>query len=192
MFSYTPSQVIDRLEQIGGLTISDRYTLVGIQSQADAFNRFDDLFYLFYGDSLKVQTTGTTNAGKNALLNFEKEGLSGAAVWKTDEYYQDLFIPGLHKGRMKCLRQNKPIKYYRDNDKDEKAEEIGELHTGIIGANFHGVDYAENSTKISTQINGWSWACQVCNVMADYNKIISLTYPKKQAVSYALLKEFSV
>lgn len=192
MLTYTPNQVLERLKQIGGFVTPKKYTLVGVQSVADVPNSFDDLFYLFYGDRFVMLTTGTTNAGKNALLQFDKEGLSGAAVWKTDVFYEDLFVNGLHKGKMKCLRQQKPIKYYRDDNKNDKAEEIGEVHEGIIYANFHGVDYEPNSKKIATQINGWSYGCQVCNNMPEYLFIIQLTETCGKAVSYALLKEFSV
>ena len=188
---YTDTQLLNRLAEIGGKITPNKYLGISVQSKADGFNIFDDKFYLYLGGKFVLATTITTNAGKNALLNFDQGGNpDGAAVWKTNEYYEDLYSYGLHKGKMPALRQVKPIKYYRDNDKDEKAEEIGALHQGIIYANFHGVSYDPKTQVIKTNINGWSYGCQVCNNMADYRRIIELVRKHPLKMDYALLKEF--
>lgn len=188
---YTNNQLLARLDEIGGIIQDKKYLGISIQNSKDTFNKFDDKFYLFYGDQFILTTSITTNPGKNALLEFDKSGhKDGAAVWKTDEFYEDLYSYGLHKGKMRCLRQVAPIKYYRDNNKNNKAEEIGKLYEGIIFANFHGVDYDETSTIIKTDINGWSYGCQVCNNMKDYYIIIGLVQKDPYKMNYALLKEF--
>lgn len=189
--NYTDEQLLNRVKAIGGRILPDKYLIIGLQSKADAFNQFDDKFYLFLGGQFILVTTGTTNAGRNALLDFEKYGLKdGAAVWKTNEFYSDLYSYGLHKSKMPCLRQVAPIKYYRDDDKDTKAEEIGELHEGIIYANFHGVDYDFESNVVKSNINGWSFACQVCNNMKDYREIVKRVKAHPLKADYALIKEF--
>lgn len=192
---YSDKQLLDRVLEVGGEIEDDKYLIIGVQNSKDTFNKFDDKFYLFLGDQFKLVTTGTTNPGGNALLNFDKSGnKAGAAVWKTNEFYKDLYSYGLHKGKMPCLRQVKPIKYYRDNDKDMKAEEQGELFEGIIYANFHGVSYTYdpkvNHNIVKTDINGWSYGCQVCNVMEDYEKIIEAVRTHPLKANYCLLKEF--
>lgn len=189
--NYTPKQILDKVIEIGGKIVDDKYLIVGIQSKADKFNKFDDQFHMFLGREYILSTTGTTNAGKNALLNFDKGGnAAGAAVWKTNMFYDDLYSYGLHKGKMRCLRQVAPIYYYRDNDKDEKAEEQGELFHEIIYANFHFCDYDLDTEVIKTDINGWSYACQVCNNALDYNVIIDRVQAHKWKANYALLKEW--
>lgn len=188
--NYTDEQLLTRLREIGGHTTEGKYLIIGVQNSDDSFNEFDDKFYLFFGDEFVMATTGTTNPGKNALLNYDKAGLSGAAVLKTDEFYVNAFRNGLHKGRMEALRQNVPFKYYRDADKDEKAEQGGELHEGIIYANFHGVDYDPKSKAVKTNINGWSYGCQVSNNMKDYHEINRLTKANPHQIDYALLAEF--
>ena len=193
---YSDKDLLDRVESVGGeIPNIGKYLIIGVQSQEDAFNLFDDKFYVFDGTIFKQVSTGTTNAGKTALLNFDRYDLTGAAVWKTDQFIKNCFRPGYHKisradGGMRALRQNKPIEYYRDSDKDFKAEEQGKLHRGIIWANMHGVDYNPFSEKVLNEINGWSFACQVWNRMGDYRQMINATWARKKEVDYCLLKEW--
>jgi hypothetical protein len=189
--TYKDNELLEKVEAIGGkIPNIGKYLVVGVQSLEDAFNQFDDKFYVFDGPSFIMWSTGTTNAGSTALMNFEKYGLDGAAVWKTNQFVQDCFLPGLHKGKMKALRQNKPIYFYRDSDKDQKIEEQGKLYYDIIWANMHGVDYDPFSEIIKENINGWSFACQVWNRMSDYKNMITATWKRMKPVDYALLKEW--
>lgn len=188
--SYSDTELLGRLQQIGGYTEAGKYLVIGVQSTEDAFNLFDDKFYLFDGDRFIMASTGTTNSGKTALKEFDKYNLSGAVVWKTNQFVKDCFVPGLHKGKMKALRQNRSIEYYRDSNKDSKCDETGTLNRGIVGVNMHGVDYAEESNIVRNEIGGWSFGCQVWNNMKDYKKMIKLTWERNKPVSYALLKEF--
>ncbi len=188
---YTDRQLLERVESIGGkIPNIGKYLIIGVQSQEDTFNLFDDKFYVYDGNQFKLTSPGTTNVGKTALLNFTQYNLEGAAVWKTDMFYSGLYFPGLHKGRMKALRQVKDIFYFRDSDMDEKVEEQGELHHGIIYVNMHGVDYDPFSNKIKQNINGWSFGCQVWCKMSDYRLMIKATWKRNIEVDYALLKEW--
>ena len=95
---YTDSQLLERVEEIGGVIPNvGKYMIIGVQSQEDAFNRFDDKFYVFDGNVFMQVSTGTTNSGRTALYFFRDYNLSGAAVWKTDEFYQDLYKRGYHR-----------------------------------------------------------------------------------------------
>jgi len=191
MRKYTDSQLLNRVKEIGGEIVPGKYLIIGVRSLEDQFNKMDDKFYLYLGGEFVLWTPGTTNPGKNALLNFEAAGLTGAAVLKTDEFYSDAFTNGKHRGRMDALRQNVPFKYYRDDDGDDKAEEIGKIYSGIIWTNFHGVDYDPESDVIKTDINGWSYGCQVAADMTKYREIIKLTKANPFKIDFALLKEFT-
>lgn len=194
--SYTDSQLLERVEEIGGVIPNKgKYLIIGVQSQEDSFNKFDDKFYVFDGPHFKQVSSGTTNAGKTALFFYDNYNLPGAAIWKTDVFYDGLYSPGYHRpsrkgGGMRALRQRKSIWYYRDSDKDKKAEEQGEIQYGIIYANMHGVDYNPYSTLKRKDINGWSFACQVWNRMSDYRKMQQAMWKRGREVDYALLKEF--
>jgi hypothetical protein len=188
---FTDKELLGKVEDIGGkIPNKGKYLIIGMQSIEDAFDLFDDKFYVYDGNIFIMASTGTTNVGKTALGRFDEYKLDGAAVWKTNQFIEDCFIPGLHKGRMKALRQNRPIYYYRDSDKDNKVEEQGKLYHGIIYANMHGVDYDPFSNKIGTNIGGWSFGCQVWNRMSDYRQMITATWARNKTVDYALLKEW--
>jgi len=188
--SYTDEQLLNRVAKIQGFNgYPEDYWVIGVQSNEDEFNKFDDKFYLFKGKEFIMVTSGTTNAGKSGLEGYDKYGLVGVAVWKTDIIYYNLFKRGLHKGKMEAYRQDKPIYYYRDKDKDQKAEQVGELKHGIIYANMHGSTYNKGSNVVKADIGGWSIACQVYNDNDAYEKFLDITEGQKY-LSYALIKEF--
>jgi len=188
--SYTNKEILDRVKSLETFEyIPKDYWCVGIQSNEDTFNTFDDKFYLFKGEKFIRVMTGTTNAGKNALEGYDKIGLSGAAVWKTDIIYYGLYSPGKHKGRMDAWRQVKPIYFYRDSNKDKKIDESGELFHKVIYANLHTNNYDKNSVTIRKLIGGWSYACQVINDQVKYRKTMEETKSQKY-ITFALLKEF--
>lgn len=189
--SYSDKKIWDKVIELGGYIPKDNtVTIIGVQSKKDVTNKFDDMFIVYGGKYRLIVSSGTTNAGVTIQNTFKENGLSGAAVWKTNMFYKGLFEPGLHRGRMKALRQEKSIYYYRDSNKNGKCEEKGTLYHSIINANMHGIDYDENSTKIKEYINGWSWACQVWNNMQDYYEMINIVWNISKPVNYALLKEF--
>ncbi len=189
--SYSDSQLLERVESIGGIIPNrGKYMIIGVQSEEDQANVFDDKFYVYDGPDFKMVSSGTTNAGKTALQFFDDYGLEGAAVLRTDQFCPNLFFPGYHKGKMKALRQVNPVEFYRDSNKDLKADQLGELYREIIYSNMHGVSYKKNSEITKELINGWSFACQVWNQMKHYNKMQKATWRRNKHVDYALLKEF--
>lgn len=195
--NYTDTQLLERAEYFGLRipNIGEKYLIIGVQSQEDDYNLFDDKFYVFDGCDFKMVSSGTTNPGSTALKRYDRYGLNGAAVWRTNMAYENLYYPGYHKkynrfGGMKALRQVEPIFFYRDSDKDNKSEEKGVLYEDIIYANMHGVDYDPFSEITKEQIGGWSFGCQVWNNMSDYRNMIKATWKRKKHVDYVLLKEF--
>ena len=191
--NYTDKQILEMVKALPSFRyIPEGYWLAGFSSKEDEADHFDDKFYLFKGSKFIKVTSGTTNPGKYGLLNFKDYGAKGCAVIKTNEWYYDLWSPGLHKGRMRALKQVNNVKYYRDSNMNLKSDESGELYTGIIGLNFHSVTY-ETKPSIYNKIVGlligkWSTACQVANVVSDYFYIIDLVWNQK-FISYCILKE---
>lgn len=188
---YTDKQLLDRVKSLPSFKrTSGIPLLIGVQSKEDKFDEFDDKFYLFDDkDIFVIATSGTTNAGATGLKDFIKWNPKGVWVWKTDMFYPSLYKHGLHQGKMNALRQDKAVYGYRDGDRDDKNEQQGTLYFDNVSANFHGVDYDPNSVKIAKKIGGWSVACQVCNNMIDYKKIIKFVQPFVYC-DYAILKEF--
>lgn len=188
--NYSDKDLLDKVKSLPSFkSIPEDYWILGVQSNEDTFNKFDDKFYLFKGEKFKGRVTGTTNAGTTGLKNYNRYNSRGCAVVKTNEWYYGLWTYGLHKRRMPALKQVKPIKYYRDWNKNNKVEEMGRMYKGLIGINFHTVLYQKNLSFIRRLIGGWSVGCQVVNSVADYYKI--LNYVKNQkTVTYCLIKEF--
>jgi len=192
--NYTDKQLLEKATQTHGFVAFPKdYWLLGIRSKEDEPDVFDDKFYLFHSDKFVMVTSGTTNPGKYGLLNFKEYNSQGCAVVKADEWYNDLWAPGMHKGKMKALVQVSDVLYYRDNDMDLKSDEIGQIYKGIIGINFHTATYESKPNIIAKfvawLIGKWAVGCQVCNVALDYYSIIRGVWGQKR-ISYCLLNEF--
>jgi hypothetical protein len=70
--SYTSKQLLDKVKTLKSfVVIPSGYWILGVQSNEDAYDRFDDKFYLFKGEDFIMVTTGTTNAGSDGQQNFE-------------------------------------------------------------------------------------------------------------------------
>ena len=188
--NYSDKQLLDRVKSLPDFKyIPSDYWILGVQSQEDEFNKFDDKFYLFRGEEFITVTSGTTNPGKSGLLNWMKYHRTGVAVWKTDQWAYRVWKGGLHKGKMKALRQIRPVYFYRDNNANNKSEQIGKLYYDVRGFNFHSVSYNKFKNYFLTKIGGWSVGCQVVNYTDDYYNILGFTHDQDN-VSYCLLKEF--
>lgn len=190
MRNYREKELLDKVRSLPSYTgIPDDYWILGVQSKEDRFNEFDDMFYLFKGTKLITKTTGTTNAGLTGLQNYNKYTSKGCAVIKTNEWYQDLWKFGYHKGKMPSLKQINPILFYRDWNKNKKVEEYGTLYEDLIGINFHTVTYQGRVSLIQKLIGGWSVGCQVLNNVQEYYKILDLV-KHQPSIDYCLIKEF--
>jgi hypothetical protein len=187
--NYTDSQLLNKVKSLPSFNgFPQDFWILGVQSEEDTFNVFDDKFYIFKGQQFIMVTSGTTNAGKNGLMNYDDYNAEGVAVIKTNEFYYNVWKFGLHKGKMEALKQVRPFLISRDGDKDKKIEE-GHSIPVMCGINFHSNTYNLKATEIKEIIGAWSLGCQVVNNMKKYLEIIELVKPQK-VVSYCLLKEF--
>lgn len=187
---YTDRELLDRVKTLKSFKhIPKGYWILGVQSNEDTYNEFDDKFYLYKGEQFITMAVGTTNAGLTGLMNYNRYNRNGCAVIKTGEWYYKLWSYGLHRGKMPALRQVNPIKYYRDNNRDKHADQTGKLHSGLIGINFHTVTYRKDPGFWRKLIGGWSVGCQVINSVDKYYTILRKV-KWQPTVSYCLIKEF--
>ena len=187
--NYTDKQLLDRCKSLPSFKgFPNDVWILGVQSNDDVFDTFDDKFYIFQGEQFIMVTTGTTNSGKNGLLKYDEYNPEGVAVIKTNEWYLDVWKYGLHKGKIEALKQVRPFLISRDGDKDQKVEESTPKPV-MCGINFHPNSYDLTTTEIKQLIGGWSLGCQVVNVMPKYRQIMQLV-KNQRAVTYCLLKEF--
>lgn len=157
--------------------------IVGIRSKANEKNKFDDMIYLINGPMMQI-FSGTTNPGTHWLKNLMNP--KGCAVLKPGQYV-DSWKLGLHQGKYKALTQAKPITVYRDNNKNDLAEELGKEDTGMFGINIHHA----NSSAVSSIIDKWSAGCQVLNDPKQFATLLAACENSgKSAFTYTLLREF--
>ena len=93
--------------------------------------------------------------------------------------------------KYEALRQQKPVKVYRDNNKDGKYDLLEEnVHEGIYGINIHRATKWEG--KKSTQIDKWSAGCQVIAANDDFRLFMEIANKAKDtwgnSFTYTLLE----
>ena len=186
--NYTSQQLLDRVKTMPNFKGFPQSGVLDIwvRSNEDEYNKFDDKVYSFdcfpaKDPVFKMVCSGTTNAGAVGLKEFAKYNGLGCAVLKSDWIVYNSHVYGLHKGKP-AYRQAKGFPYFRDNNKNDKAEEIGKEYNDVIGANCHRAGAA------STVIGGWSTACLVRNIEVDFLKW--LAFMGKRSLSVVIINEF--
>ena len=189
--NYTSDQLLSRVKSLPNYkTIPEGFWLLGVRSNEDLPNVFDDKVYLFKGEEFILVSSCTTNPGTTVLKSYEKFNAKGAAVLVADEWHYNIWLKGKHLGKTTALVQTgNKVRVYRDGDKDEKSEHTDLVQEGYFGINFHPNTRDINAKTTGTLINGWSAGCQVVNNMDKYRKIMELI-PSGVKVSYCLLNEF--
>lgn len=195
MREFNDDEVLDRVESLPTFEGWKKGPYdIWIRSQADAFDQFDDKAFLFWCEAdgqrpkfISVRT-GTTNTGSYGLYHYDDYNHEGVAILKSDVMVYGSHAKGFHKRNPNnpAYVQVKPWPYYRDANKNKKAEEIGPLHWDIIGANDH-----RRRGNAPGLIKNWSVACLVTEFEDDYNKFLSFLqskgYPRLNVV---ILKEW--
>jgi hypothetical protein len=138
--------------------------IVGVRNSATGnkvTNVFDDMMTVTYkvgGNWVIKQWACTTDPGTKGVKEFH----NAAGVARLVEgQYRGSHTLGLHQGKYEALKQAKPVKVYRDANKDMTYDET-KIQEGIFGINIHkaGVD--------STYVENWSEGCQVFKKAADF------------------------
>jgi hypothetical protein len=150
--------------------------IVGIRNSdtyGEVTNRFDDTLTISYKDSdgkwMYSEYKATTDPGSHWERNLMNK--DGVAILKPGQYRGSHKI-GLHQGKYEALRQQKPVKVYRDKNKDGKYDMIEEyVQEGIFGINIHKAGKFENG---STQIDKWSAGCQVFSKQSDFYEFMEI------------------
>jgi hypothetical protein len=130
-------------------------------------NVFDDALTISYKENgvWKFHSwAATTDPGKKGV----KEYHNAAGVARLVEgQYRSSHIIRLHQGKYEALGQNKPVKVWRDANKDLVYDE-NKIQEGVFGINIHkaGAD--------STYVENWSEGCQVFKKSADFEAFMKI------------------
>jgi hypothetical protein len=146
--------------------------IVGIRNLQPAkhvTNVFDDTLTISYkkdGVWQFHEWAITTDPGKKAMLEYSNP--KGVAILVPGQYRGSHMI-GLHQGKYEALRQQKPVKVWRDKDKDMEYDWVDE-DTGIFGINIH----RSNPKTESTYVENWSEGCQVFKRINQFNTFMDI------------------
>lgn len=152
-------------------------------------DKFNDKVYTYIvrpdnpTPEFRMVCTGTSHAGSYGLKSFDQYNPKGCAVLESNRIVYNSHSYGFHK-KYRAYRQAKPFPYYRDNDRDNLAEEIGQIYNDIIYANCHRAAAAGESVRIYN----WSVACLVRNKANQF--YAWMAYMNKRPLSVCILKEF--
>jgi hypothetical protein len=142
--------------------------IVGVRNSATGnkvTNVFDDTMTVSYkvnGQWVIKQWPCTTDPGTKGVKEFHN---ANGVARLVEGQYRGSHTIGLHQGKYEALKQAKPVKVYRDANKDMTYDE-SKTETGVFGINIHkaGVD--------STYVENWSEGCQVFKKSADFDSFM--------------------
>jgi len=144
--------------------------IVGIrnsESEEIVTNVFDDLLTISYKVSgvWKFHTwPATTDPGRKGVLEYR----NAAGVARLVEgQYRGSHTIRLHQGKYEALGQQKPVKVFRDANRDLYNDEE-RIQEGLFGINIHkaGAD--------STYVENWSEGCQVFKRANDFESFMKI------------------
>jgi hypothetical protein len=144
--------------------------IIGIRNSSvgqSVTNLFDDRITISYKENGQwkfYSWFATTDPGKKGVLESRAQG--GVARLVPGQY-RGCYSIGLHQGRYQALRQVKPVKVYRDDDRNLQFNEKT-ITEGIYGINIHkaGIN--------STFVENWSEGCQVFKKSSDFDLFMSI------------------
>ena len=132
-------------------------------------NVFDDWMTLSYKENgvwKFHQWACTTDPGTKGVKEFSNP--NGVARLVAGQYRGSHAI-GLHQGKYEALKQAKPVKVYRDKNKDMTFDEAI-IQEGIFGINIH----RSNPKTESEFVENWSEGCQVFKRVKDFNVFMEI------------------
>ena len=181
MAKYTREQIEETLRGKGyKYFTSDKgfdVNIVGIRNsdtKGRVTNAFDDKLTISYktseGEWMYHEYGATTDPGSHWERNLLNK--DGVAILKPGQYRGSHKV-GLHQGKYEALRQQKPVKVYRDDNKDGKYDLLEEnVQEGIFGINIHRATAKSGGT--STRVDKWSAGCQVIAKNSDFREFMEL------------------
>lgn len=189
--NYTTDELLDRARQTNGFTHFPKgYWLLGVRSNENSDNIYDDKIYVMKGKVNLDVLTATTNSGSYGFKNWFKWSKKGVGMIKSNEWYYGVWQIGKHRGKMDALKQVGAFKIIRLKSKEDKNTSW--TWESWKGFNFHGNTYNTLSKATNWIIGGWSTGCQVVNDRFKYFQKWLPTFKKsgQKKYTYLLIEEF--
>ena len=180
---YTKEQIKNAVETKGYVWFNDEenkgfdVNIVGIRNSSvgnAVTNVFDDYMTLSYkenGEWKFHQWAITTDPGTKAVKEYHNPNGVARVV---PNQYRGMWAVGKHQGKYEAMTQVKPVKVYRDKNKDMTFNETV-IQEGLFGINGH----RSNPTSESTYVENWSEGCQVFKRVKDFSEFMSVINKSK-------------
>lgn len=177
--AWTREKIKATVEHLGHTWFSNgnyNLNIVGVRNSGTdqtVTNKFDDWLTVSYsvdGEDFYHEYGATCDPG----LHWEQNLLNpnGVAILVPGQYRGSHEI-GLHRGQYEALRQKKPVKVFRDNNRDGRYDmDPNRIFEGIFGINIHRATKWEGAT--STQVDKWSAGCQVIASNDNFTEFMQL------------------
>lgn len=178
--SYTREQIEAAVKAKGYVWFEDTankgydVNIVGVRNSSTGkkvTNLFDDNLTLSFKDEKGVWQfycwMATCDPGKKSMLEWKKMGISGGCARLVAGQYRGSHTIGLHQGKYEALKQQKPVKVYRDSDLDLEYDE-DKITEGIYGINIH------KAGQDSTWVENWSAGCNVFKRVKDFDQFMKI------------------
>lgn len=186
-----------KLFQLKGYDYFDRglynLNLIGIRSnnQNKVTNKYDDVMVVIYNDTTgthKYMYPITTEPGLHYMVT-ELGNKKGTAILVPGQY-KGCWAIGKHNGKYKALVQAKPVRVYRDKNKDRVYDlNPKTIDTGTFGINIH----RSNETWTRSTVDMYSAGCQVFANPNYFKSFMSLCEKQKKlygnSFTYTLITE---
>ena len=188
----TPQQLLEWVKSKGYATFETKswdLNIIGIRRKMGTVNLFDDRIYVVCKDDVGTLNmwswAATTDPGLYWMqTTMNKKGTAALVPGQ----YRGTWKIGDHNGKP-GLVQIKPVKTYRDNDKDTVYDfDPATITEGLYGINLH------RAGKDSKAVDKWSAGCQVWARDTDYEQFLDLCEKQVKVngyttFSYTLLEE---
>lgn len=154
-------------------------------------NAFDDCVTISYKEDGEWKFhcyKATTDPGSHWEKNLLNK--KGVAILKPGQYRGSHKLR-LHQGKYLALGQQKPVKVYRDNNRDGKYDLLEEsIDEGLFGINIHRATGRAGGTSI--RVDKWSAGCQVIADNDDWHQFLDICQTAREiwgnSFSYTLLE----
>ena len=196
---YTREQVVAAVKAKGYVYFEDAnnksydVNIIGIRNSTTGqkvTNVFDDLLTVSYKDETGAwhyhEWAATTDPGTKGVKQF---GNKAGVARLVEGQYRGSHIIRLHGGKYEALGQNKPVKVYRDANRDMAYDEKL-IQEGVFGINIHkaGAD--------STYVENWSEGCQVFKKAAEFEEFMAICRKAKElhgnSFTYTLIESSDI
>jgi hypothetical protein len=173
---YTREQIEKAIKAKGYVWFEDAgnkgfdVNIVGVRNSATGTkvtNVFDDHLTVSYkenGEWKYFIWAATTDPGKKGVMEYHNK--DGVARLVPNQYRGSHTIR-LHQGKYEALGQQKPVKVYRDANRDLNYDET-KITEGIYGINIH------KAGQDSQWVENWSEGCQVFKRVKDFDEFMKI------------------